>query len=262
MTKYSAVVHAGKTALAQGQHRVVCPVCRGGTDREACLSIWEAGAYVFATCHRANCDVGTVVIHGTVPAARDRPVAIRRSPKQDHSYQLDYESFHQFNDQYDFNFTQDSVWGTVRRTSTAFYFPMYDADGQRKGVVVRPFEPKGPKSLTFADEGYVGVSWYTRHLGVESADVYVVEDPVSAIALYDMGLDAASLNGTALNRERFDAFMARKSRIILMLDADATRKALDFCNRYGPDHIRVVRLSRDVKDMTRKQVQELLDSVN
>ena len=130
-------------------------------------------------------------------------------------------------------------------------------------MVVKPISEDwtGPKSLTYKDDTkYSGMSWFLDKEDVTTDHVFVVEDFLSALALKQVTRGTTvSLNGTLLNDERLAELLKYKWRIYLMLDADATGTAIRYARKYGPDVIRVVRLTKDIKNMSLEEVQSLLD---
>jgi hypothetical protein len=161
-------------------------------------------------------------------------------------------------DKYRFEFKKFYVQRYVQEGDRCTIWPMHAYNGEVKGAIVKPFSGQY-KSLTYKyDTEYNGLSWYRDARGISNPQVFVVEDPVSALALFQMKGCAVSLNGTNLNQDRMDDMLSRKWQIVLMLDADATHKAIKYCTQYGPDVLRVVRLTRDVKNMSADEVQELL----
>jgi len=148
----------------------------------------------------------------------------------------------------------------VAHPDGAIYLPMYDYEGYEMGVVVKPNRDDRPKSLTYKyKDSYDGMSWYLRPDSLRHDEVYVVEDALSALSLWTAGVDAVSLNGTMLNQDRVETLMARKWRVILCLDADATSKAIYYRSKYmGMYDIQVRRLIKDIKNMDLDEVRNFL----
>jgi hypothetical protein len=91
--------------------------------------------------------------------------------------------------------------------------------------------------------------------------IIVVEDVFSALAVAsNTNFIAVSLNGTGLSGERMRnlqrvAESSTAGRIILCLDADATRTALKIAQTYsGRGTLEVRRLMKDFKDMNREEI--------
>lgn len=248
-----------------GEGRIVCPVCLGGSDEEACMTVYESDSGgVLATCHRANCPVDTVValsntcrVVGADPPSnkevcKEHRQRIRTDPLQSGTYKW-------LQGKYEFQFNPRLMYKYVLETADSVVFPMYDYSGTQHGNIVKPRHPKnGYKSLTYlSNKEYDGMSWYTTG-ELSDPDVFVVEDVISALCLHHLRSAVVSLNGTHMNRDRIDTLLRHKWRVVLMLDADATRKAVKYAAMYGPDVVRVVRLVRDIKDMSNDDVKALL----
>jgi len=137
---------------------------------------------------------------------------------------------------------------------------MRGPDFDCEGIVVRSVgNTEGPKALTYKNRPeYNGLSWFEGKATLGCPNLYAVEDSVSALVLYGLGLPSVSLNGTGLSTDRVDAMLGKKWKVVLMLDADATGKALMYRIRYGPDKIQVIRLVKDIKDMEDVEIITLL----
>ena len=245
----------------KGEGRIVCPVCVGGSDAEQCMTIYTGGdGALLATCHRDHCPVGTVV--ACSGAYFDRTVTAVDNSKQTpyiHGEELSDDTRHDyFEAKYRFEFHPKHLQEHVKEGANCTIWPMRAYNGDEKGAIVRPFTG-ATKSLTYKyDPNYDGMSWYRDTRALANAAVFVVEDCVSALAMYQMRGCAVSLNGTNLNEHRMDEMLRHKWQVVLMLDADATTKALQYCAKYGPDVLRVVRLVRDIKNMSTDAVEQLL----
>lgn len=266
-----------------GADRMVCPACSGGSSRERSMSVWEINDGIYATCHRASCTAGTTQLlsHNHVTSDTPKDIKPKRSYGRDEwvktkvffgnglSSPITYE-------ENDAEVVNDYLQGYAAFRDNAndvprkfivghddgnIYLPMYDAAGKERGVIVKPDTSTGPKSLTYTyDSDYDGMSWYLRPDHMARPEIYVVEDGLSAIALYMAGVDAVSLNGTLLNDGRIWSLLNSKHVAHLCLDADATGKALYYANRYRTScNIGVRRLVRDIKDMTMKEVRNFLE---
>lgn len=278
MFSTALVNEARRIYFESGVGRAVCPVCMGGASHEDSLSIYvdEADGRVRAKCHRANCLTQGYVhtIHDgptvTVPEAKQPP---RSYTARSSAHYLSDALVKQFSEARAFvippGIVQSYVKTVLKDTGPdtpgqGWVFPIYNFHGDEIGCVVRPWHPKKRKSLTFGygDETTL-MGWYRGGYlrSLLDEDVYVVEDPISAICLSSLGVVAVSLNGTGLSRQRLDELLSHHHRVILMLDADATRQALKYCIMYGPDVIRVVRLVDDIKDTPRERVEELLNEI-
>lgn len=229
---------------ANGCGRMVCPNCMGGSSHEECLSVWDKeDGCIMATCHRAQCAVGTVlVLNGTMRPElhKVKPVPNIRQSRYGNKY-----------------------IGMRIENDHAFVYPMYDASQTQRGEIIRPkvVPPGTPKALTYKDPDYNGMSWYIAS-GFNTTYVIVVEDCRSALRLYESKQDAISLNGTTLNADRMRDIFGVKHLMYLCLDADATNKALEYQRKWGGRYpMRVIRLMHDIKDMDAQEYTKFLSRI-
>jgi hypothetical protein len=159
--------------------------------------------------------------------------------------------------------------------------PIYTPDGRVRGHVARipwlgtefPGASIQPKSITYKSEEGPLLSWYRGKPGddtvdIESRSIYewpqrlvIVEDQISAmrVAQDKPGCDAVALLGTALNAEKISEIQAQHSRVIIALDADATRIAFQHARRWASafESFRVVILTKDIKDLSKEEIHAL-----
>lgn len=237
--------------------RMVCPVCLGGSDHEECLSVWGANETTGVTCHRAACDVGTYFF--SWGGATRRPVQVEEehklaSPNVYGGRDLKRADLERW--KYRDRLSIQSLYHMAQVYGNRLGIEMRDAVGKTKGIVMRALnDTTQPKSLTYKyDREYNGMSWFLPHSNLACPYVIAVEDCLSALCLMQEGFPAVSLNGTGLGRGRLEEMLQYKWQVILMLDADATRKAIQYSTQYGPDKVRVVRLTTDLKDMSKEDM--------
>lgn len=261
-----------------GADRMVCPACGGGSTRERCMSVWEISDGIYATCHRASCSAGTTQLLSHTHVTVDRTERdFYQSPRQaegtyrwrkyntsgttayevhDRDVVVDYldtyEAFRDLATEVPFKFIVGHDNGNI-------YLPMYNYSEEEMGVVVKPNNPEGPKSLTYKyDRDYDGMSWYLRPDYMARPEIYLVEDGLSALALYMHGKDAVSLNGTLLNNARVEAILDKKYKMVICLDADATGKAIGWKRKWPFYDVEVRRLVKDIKNMNPEEVRNFL----
>lgn len=276
MFSSSVVNEARAFYIANGCGRTVCPVCLGGGSHEDSLSVFltDQGA-LKAKCHRASCPTEGYT-HRVAEGVAPRNWTVKKAPPHYNSLHnscpLGPNEAKRFIESYAFELSPHRLASVVRLRrrppaddcNQAWVFPIYGPGGDEVGVVVRPWQPRTRKSLTFThgDTESTLMSWYrSSYQDLLEREVYVVEDPVSAICLWSLGKTAVSLNGTGLSRARLDELTEYYHKVVLMLDADATRQAVKYALMYGPDVIRTVRLVNDIKDMSKEEVEELLDDI-
>lgn len=260
------LTHIREHYLQHGEGRMVCPYCKGGSSKEQCMTLYLGDDDALrATCHRFKCKVGTIIVMG----ARQSWHKTMAKPVKKEQMQaiVDHRniSVHQYNKlKKKYAGMAAGLPGDryLKVSDNAYIYPMYDENYVLKGTVVRPYEPgSGPKALTYlSDPDYDGMSWYKTVEGLASPSVFVVEDCVSAYCgMRNTGKAFVSLNGTHLNDKRMVNLLLNKWQVVLMLDADATKKAIKYSRKYGPDSVRVLRLTKDVKDMTREELLDLCE---
>lgn len=252
--------------------RIVCPACNGGSSHEECLVIWDGeDGNVYATCHRAHCEINTVLVAGSLRVLQassgqmtPKPEHLKRTKQWGEGAPLSGECQTFMARKYKYPFTigvttlRSYNVGTSRE---CLYLPMYNADGEQRGCVLKPIYPDSglPKSLTYKDDDYDGMSWYLTRWHMAEPSIVLVEDPLSAIALLSEGTSAISLNGTLLNIDRLEAITAHKRKIHIWLDADATNKAVKYAIKFGNRYsLKVHRLETDPKDMTIDELKFVL----
>lgn len=275
--------HLRDTILAQASHvpcRIICPACRGGSSGELCMSVYPTeGGGIAATCFRANCEVDTVFCtqvagrreefteQTPTPHAVAEGVWANATAKSEDSYTAIREKLGLY---VRANISFDIIKRFVRVNSLnrdCFYIRLVDANGNTAGVVERYFGYSAKlradrgiaKAHNHFDSGFDGMGRFFPSAS-SSWTVVLVEDCLSAMALCSAGINAVSLNGTSFGIDRYHA-LGSWERIILCLDADATRVAVISAakiNSRVPTTIEVRRLVTDFKDMAPDQLAEKL----
>jgi DNA primase len=178
------------------------------------------------------------------------------------------------NDAYEYKFNHELIRDLIKQAvgtsgnSSVLVLPMYSRDRLTiEGFISKPVcpSPGQSKSYTTLIKDSTGMSWY---FGSALADVYgrdvviVVEDPLSAIALFQLGYHAVSLNGTHLNEKRIQELAGATRHLVLALDADATATAITYQRRYGSRFgtCRVLRLRKDIKDTPNKEARAIVST--
>ena len=249
--------------IEQGDGRIVCPACGGGGGNEKSMTIYETNdGSVLATCHRASCRVDTFLVLASAntgrPPVRAAPPAKLMPSEYLMADRINDEEVEYIRDKYTYEYGRHVLDLYVKKVKNGLVFPMYDALGAKQGAIVRPYE--GPrKALTYKiSPEYSGMSWYRDKRDLSISTVYIVEDVYSALAMYQQRRCSISLNGTNFNRDRLEEILTMQWRVVLMLDADATRKAIKYRLEYGPDVVGVARLVKDPKDMPKAELEDTL----
>ena len=261
--------------------RTVCPACNGGSDHEESLVVWEGeDGNVLATCHRSRCEIGTVLVSGTMNIPRVGMEIAHWQPAPEHLRATKYSQgqpltkdgalwIHNkcrfpFPPRYVDVYFKSYNAGVGKAERECVYFPMLDPNQEQRGCILKPIHPDSelPKSLTYKDEGYDGMSWYLTTDHMIQRSIVLVEDVLSALAVLACGMSSISLNGTMLNPDRLVTISKYKRVIHVALDADATAKAVRYALRYGTRfNLKVMRLMKDFKDMTKDELKEVLSGI-
>lgn len=270
----AASLRRGETASG-----CVCPVCRGGRNRDRSLSVTKTETCILYVCHRGRCgakgkvllrqlDVAGDADSGAGAATRHRkrqlPETLEPLPERVERY---------LREKYEIEFgPQDEVkWAPGISQSQhgggRVILPLRRFDGSVYGSIARAVHPDDqPKSLTYLNDGVdrAGLAWYTgRNLEWDHA-VLVVEDQYSAWKA-SWFVNTVALLGTHLDlaRVREIAEFAPCSRpfsVVLALDKDATNKAVGFIKRFSwAADLRLLPLEKDIKDTPVEELAELLE---
>jgi hypothetical protein len=147
-------------------------------------------------------------------------------------------------------------WNVTQHTQlSSIYLPVYDWRERDIGGVLRHLGPhKGPKAVAYQ----LGEPWSCFYLTRSAQErVVIVEDQLSALRVWQLGVSAVALIGVALSEDKLRAVgKLNTKRITLALDADATRKALKYARLFS--QLEVVRLWRDFKDSKDKDIATCL----
>jgi hypothetical protein len=262
------------TILDQASHvpcRIVCPECRGGSSGELCMSVYRMeGWRIAATCHRANCDLQTVFCTDGVGLRDVYTEQTPTPPKVAEGVWASAVANDRINpagvrERLGFYVKAYISLNVVERfvrmnyaNEECFYIRLVDANGNTAGVVERHFGDSArlratrglAKAHNTFDSGFDGMGRFFPSTS-SGGTVVLVEDCLSAMALCSAGVNAVSLNGTSFGIDRYHA-LGSWDRIVLCLDADATRVAVSSAAKINPrvpTMIEVRRLVTDFKDM-------------
>lgn len=243
--------------------RMACPECGGGGSKEQCLTVFEVeDGSVLATCHRAQCSMHTISVTAGLSASRFKKVPT----KEDNTWRTVYDrsvpvETSLIRERYAFWYTIEALvhirYDPVR---DRLVFPLTNHERVLHSIVTkRLHEYQNPKSLFLGgpDAG-TGMGWYVH--GYNTHTIVVVEDCLSALAVFSLGGDAVSLNGTHINAERLHELSKGAKHVVLCLDADATRNSIAMVRKYMSQmSFTMRRLTTDFKDMTRADVDAFME---
>lgn len=257
MSKYRDYVLLEYSDIQQGdvRHSEMCPQCSGGSSGERSLSVGRGPDGLWWKCWRSSC--GFKGKDGTATAA---PVGTVRERRK-----LEY---------YTRPLQEDEISTLVHKNippykiaecsytenyGGRFVLPLNSRE-RVVGNVLRSYNGGTPKALTDLWYGYEGCAWegYTYR----PDDVVIVEDIVSAARMASYTA-AACLLGVNLTDEKVsDLSEAAAGTYWLALDADAFSRCVSTVVRLKQRlNIRVLRLAKDIKDMTEDEFSELVYTI-
>ena len=143
-------------------------------------------------------------------------------------------------------------------------FPCYDLLGAFTGLatkcLARPY--RGRKSDLFWDEGpprYFTARWRLQQHSYRSV-VYLVEDCLSALKIWQAGGAAIALLGTKLDDKTALEISKVFRNVVFCLDNDATAKSVELSRKYNLlfDKVSILVPPADPKDMHPEELENLL----
>lgn len=262
--------------LARGESiRVKCFNCSGGSSGEETLSITlSEDGELYWICFRDGCSIKGSSISKTVQVANaaakkmlkfDSFAALRKTVMPAPPVEISDLAM----EKYKINLREYYVrWTTLHSPQATgpdevqlgrCVFPIFDLHYNVVGYDLKDLlKQQQPKSKIIKDPEYKGPAWVMNHNG--SNALVIVEDMISAIAVCDAGYDAVALLGTNLSTEAEEAIADHGAydEIFIALDADALSKAINII-RTSSLSLKLIPLSKDIKDMSVKDREELLN---
>lgn len=252
--------------LEPGQRmRLCCPTCGGGSSKELSLSVSvdDTGAVLW-NCFRAACGVSGRHGGGTLVRERHMPRQQTARPFRGELATLteDQECY-----------LLKKIGWTEQHLSMArprwapekerYAFPIFGPMGARRGYVLRSYAENigsAPKALTRMDVAEPHLSWY--RFASDTPVTIIVEDIPSAVRAAKY-VNAVSLCGTGAGPDYVNEISAHTQNVVWALDADATRLSIDLHrnNALLFHNSRVLPLEKDLKDMSEKELAELLGGI-
>ena len=242
---------------------ILCPECDGGTSKAKTLSITkkESGSIAFI-CFRDSCQ-----IKGYLKASGGSPVKKEITKKKPLVAEKLIEAQHEevppptellVQEKYNVSLTKHYCrWDSKMER---VLMPIFDSDVELRGYIARSYTGAEPKALTFKEADYAGPAWYTTGF-IPTSSLIIVEDPVSAMSLNDLGVDAVALLGTHISEET--ATMINREfykTVYLSLDVDAFAKAVK--SHTLLQNCKLAALPKDIKDMSVKERIKWLEENN
>jgi hypothetical protein len=250
----------------------VCPKCKGGRTNEGSFAVSRKGTILLFQCHRASCGFkgmsgvgGRLNLHGNEQAGGEPVNARVNGPSRYDSLgksPLPREVAEYLRDKYEIGLLLQAK-GLLRWTTEhspaghgRLVMPALDPDGRPYGYVARKLDnQEGAKTLTFAED--TRGSWYFNRNS--SSRLLIVEDQLSALKASQY-INAVALLGTNLTENTLSCIKkGQYTDIYLALDADAFPKSIRMAVELRPRlKLSVIRLRKDIKDSTNKEIHELL----
>lgn len=249
--------------LAEGEtiNGEVCPHCNGGLNGDRTLSVSRRDGSLLWICYRASCPFrgsdgrydGTPKDRSTVPSARaatGRWIARQADQLPLHIVELLAARYG-----IDEIATAKAGFGWSEEDSR-LVMPVRSYAGEEHGVMLRALDGRTPKVVSYTDKG--AIAWYTNRV---SNGTIIVEDQLSAVRA-SAYLTSVALLGTDLSYNKVNEIKdIGRFPVLLALDNDAIAKAVKYVQQYRSVlPMQLVRLDKDIKDMTHEEADALFDS--
>lgn len=246
---------------------LLCPFCQGGRSAERTLSITHRGDGIcLYICHRATCgQAGRVFANGNVIGnASEQPVrtfkprqwnGLSRSPNDEERYLLE--------NQYGFSYREImlnriSIVSENQEFAGRAVINIEGPRGQQRGHILRvlPGKEGKPKTLTYKVMNEPFAGWYQTQTSAHNK-IVLVEDVFSAMKVARQFVCVALL-GTHVTIENLFELLRYSDNIIVALDKDATKLALDYKQkfRFLAPQMQVAILEKDLKYCADAEIRE------
>ena len=241
--------------LEDGQHRVVCPVCSGGTSRERSLALQCDGTSVRWLCHRASCQNRGQSGRTGIESSTSYTHKSSKNPLGFQHHHLPHEAQTQSHKQQHSDLMKPSV---PQHNPPQGYLPrlVVDNQGVLRGIVYRRTAvlPKHyPKDINRIDP-----HWCKLHFPspMDCSIVLLVEDIISAEKMNPY-FPCVSLLGVHLSEDKVDYLLTQGiTSVIIALDNDATLQAIRLARKFAIASY-ILPLQRDFKDETDERLEEI-----
>lgn len=240
-------------------HGLNCPRCHGGRTGEKKLSLYRRGASIVLKCYRAQCGfwarlstdpkvlVGPWEFKGNPFRGELAPLSQSAEEALYRKYRLTPQTLHAFR--------VTRVLG-----EPAIYMPVWSYRMRERGGMVRYFDGRKPKARAYKNTDDVFMAWYPHS---SARTLVIVEDQLSAMRVFQIGMAAVALLGTTLSEEKADeigqlAKFNRTRHVLLALDRDAHSVAVKYARQYRGqiNGLKVAMLNEDLKDVSDKEIKE------
>lgn len=236
----------------------LCPSCGGGVSGDRSLSISNRDGALLWICYRDSCrfagssgrSTAGTVSNTSVPSSR--AVAGRWIARDSDSLPVEIREMLSTRYSIDPSLAARGGFGWSA-TDSRLAMPVRGYEGEELGVMLRALDGRKPKVVSHTEKGVM--AWYINHT---TPGIIIVEDQLSAVRA-SRYLSSVALLGTNLSEERVAEI--RKTRnipVYLALDNDAISSAVKYVVKYRSVlPLQLVRLDKDIKDMTHEEADAL-----
>jgi hypothetical protein len=243
--------------------RMVCPVCNARHEKS--FQITRTQSNLLYRCWRMACGVKGVVGSFTreyINPYKDRIVPKPRPLPYSTSKVGGYEQAIVW---YRYKITGESLERAGVRWAEemgSIVFPCYTIDGEHVGYVTKCLVQTNvsPKSLLFWNTTPPRYFKVMERAQRANGTVYLVEDCLSALKLWQSGVSSIALLGTKLDDSTALEIAKSYRKVVFCLDNDATVKAVELSRKYNLlfDKVSILVPPADPKDMAPEELENLL----
>jgi len=271
MSKHAVKLLAQGLSIGEDTGFVECPFCMAAHEEK--FSVTRTVTGLLYNCFRASCGASGFIPTGywdDGPAARTTPKPKNR-PYINALYLLTDMDTTFFKEEWgvdpiDFKVTSKDEYALPILHPVGFPRGWVIRQPVWKGVTSCPRKgvPNKPKALNYKDRhDHSRLSWSPWSRVVNPHQVVVVEDIISAWKIGQCYRDArgVALNGAKMGYpEAAEIAKENPTCVTIWLDPDVTNQAYKILHRWGLsfNYCRVVTSDADPKDMTPKQIEEIL----
>jgi len=246
-----------------------CPFCKEDYENQGrpvtwsprrSMSVTREGYALLYNCFRASCARGRGVVHvldGLSKAGLEYKKGKTFEPK---SYVYKTVPAAVWNMPKEITLTEQELIDQHVRYAVdrdTVVYPIFDVVGHEVGVVDRSYKGRSPKALSYWFKDVPKVHFPLTSLRTEAC--VVVEDIPSSIKLVPY-INSVALLGTNITSDCLTHLSHLYEVLIIILDEDATAKALEMEKQYRLffKAVVVVPAQKDIKNMTDKEIKALL----
>lgn len=233
-----------------GTLKELCPKCGGGESKDKAFSISrDSAGHLYWKCFRASCGYRGSTGGGSKGR---RTVSREVTPLEAKLLPLTEEQTDYFSDEYGVdNVKEQILWAPERE---AFAFKIRDSRNEQIGHVLRWYDGRKPKSLSYPESRTK--PFMAAYPSSSERGAVIVEDPLSALKVQSVGVYAFSLLGTHFDYERAYEVRSVAEHLILALDKGTLDLALSYRDKFGSlfSSVTVWCLDKDLKYVIRERI--------